>query len=100
MLLHLKSLAGTLPSVELPADATIRDLKRLIHHACPGTVGKRLRLLWQPRAARSKKGSKGLHAVLPTVRKLYSSLLKNFAALEMYILDRVFKHLLAEKTPM
>jgi hypothetical protein len=45
VLLHIKSLAGSLPSLTLSPEATVIDLKRSIQSSCPESAGKRLRLM-------------------------------------------------------
>jgi hypothetical protein len=45
MLLHIKTLSGGLPTIDVPADATTNDLKRRIYDICPETVSKRLRVM-------------------------------------------------------
>ena len=45
MLLNINTLSGCLPPIEVPSDATTRELKRRIQEVCPGTASKRLRVM-------------------------------------------------------
>jgi hypothetical protein len=45
MLLHISTLSGSLPPIDVPVDATTQDLKRRIQIVCPETANRKMRLM-------------------------------------------------------
>ena len=91
MLLHISTLSGSLPPVEVPADATTKELKRRIQSFCPETANRKMQLM---KSENVKKGATVKYIELKMDKLLSSYGIKDGSQLsvvfgEYHVIDRV-----------